>query len=48
MKKHSSAYYHRILLLSTLLAGASLLVFNAWMISSNDADLMLTAWWTRS
>jgi hypothetical protein len=45
MKKHPTAHYHRILLLGTLLAGASLLVLNAWMISSNDADLVLAAWW---
>jgi len=44
MKKPPSAYYHRILLFSTLLAGATLLVFNAWMVSSNDADLLLVPW----
>lgn len=46
MKKHSPSYYHRILLLGTLLAGATLLVLNAWMISSNDTDLMLSTWWS--
>jgi len=46
MKKQPSAYYHRILLLSTLLAGATLLIFNAWMIISNDADLVFAPWWS--
>jgi len=47
MKKHSPAFYHRVLLVSTLLAGATLLVFNAWVISSNDADLVFAPWWTQ-
>jgi hypothetical protein len=47
MKKHSSSYYHRILLMGALLAGASLLVLNAWMVSSSDADLVLPPWWSK-
>lgn len=47
MKKLPSAYYHRILLLSTLLAGATLLIFNAWMVSSHDTDLLLAPWWSQ-
>ena len=47
MKKHPSAYYHRILLLSTLLAGATLLLLNAWIISSNGAGLALAPWWSK-
>lgn len=44
MRKHSSGYYHRLLLWTALLAGATLLLLNVWMVTSSESDLLLTPW----
>jgi hypothetical protein len=47
MRKHSSAFYHRIMLISVLVFGATLLLLNAWMVSNSEAELLLTPWLVR-
>ena len=39
MKKHSSSFFHRLLLWGVLFFGASLLVLNALMIMNSETGL---------
>ena len=44
MLKHSSGFYHRMILWAALLTAATLLLLNAWMITSTESDLLLVPW----
>ena len=40
MRKHSPAFFHRVLLWSVLIFGASLLMLNAWLVINSDASYL--------
>lgn len=44
MRKHSNSFYHRLFLLGVLFTGATLLLVNVWMITSNESDLLMMTW----
>lgn len=40
MKRHSPAFFHRILLWSVLIFGATLLMLNAWLVINSDTNYL--------
>lgn len=40
MKRHSPAFFHRVLLWSVLIFGASLLLLNAWLVTNYDSHYL--------